>query len=751
MLEWCRKALKSKNVKVNGFDVSSWCDGLGFCGIVHHYYPEEFDFSALSSHEPLFNIDLAFQSAARLGVPKLLEAEDLLVGTTTEIMIITYLMKLYNVFEKGRLPTNRELKQDSDSPSKAFPSKGAIVKDSPKQKGTASIPNCALCGNHLAGELVFCNTQIYHKDCFKCTNCAATFEQNPLCIENLNYCSACAVLILRKGQKLEVGTIKKETPSPRTSGVQKASANNASNRKNAHDRTGSHEKFVSNRSKSYGIPPPRERSATTTPAVDKRPKNPSVNAPQLKIVSRASTNHSKNEKRLLMKKKDKEDGDIKEEEDDAKYKKPKIAFAEEVNIVVQSSPDAKKRETSHKRVNSAQVASLKRSFTDPEERKENQKSSIFQLLNITPAEYTFIEGPNYLESKMRISCMNINNLPSDIERSGNEYIDMLLLLRQQQTKSIVRYTMNSSHETQKRIKARKEENNERINQLNRCANEILRFTSDKEVSQSPETFRNVDIPPPEKFKGQLTDEEIKKYSVSFQCFSLDDFQNSNLRGYLKKKDIKGPLGVGISWKRFYFQLQQGRLIYYSEQPEKNSKNSLRPDGIISLKFCEHIESIGPKGFNLILADRRYELEADDTQTRNSWVQGLTLAQGIMSKLHIYTKAEGKAISDDVKQGVMSVKTMWGWKEYDLVCRDGILFMNNSKNGQRYKKIPLYGATFDAIPLTNQERFGFSIESPNLDSGPVLISCRDEINLHMWLNTLLIQKLSIEESINQLVL
>jgi len=60
-----------------------WVSFEGFCAIVHYYHPELIDFNSLSPYSPLYNNDLAFQAAASLGVPKLLEAEDILIGTTS--------------------------------------------------------------------------------------------------------------------------------------------------------------------------------------------------------------------------------------------------------------------------------------------------------------------------------------------------------------------------------------------------------------------------------------------------------------------------------------------------------------------------------------------------------------------------------------------------------------------------------------------------------------------------------------------
>jgi len=86
------------------------------------------------------------------------------------------------------------------------------------------------------------------------------------------------------------------------------------------------------------------------------------------------------------------------------------------------------------------------------------------------------------------------------------------------------------------------------------------------------------------------------------------------------------------------------------------------------------------------------------------------------------------------------------KEFYLVCRDGMLFILYYKNGPRYKKLCLYDATFSPIPLSNQERFGFSIDVPT-EGYAVQMSCKDEMNTQTWLTVFLKQKLSIEEALD----
>ncbi|XP_075415313.1 smoothelin-like protein 2 isoform X2 [Tenrec ecaudatus] len=63
LLEWCRnKTLGYQHVDLQNFS-SSWSDGMAFCALVHSFFPEAFDYSALSPTQRQKNFELAFTMA----------------------------------------------------------------------------------------------------------------------------------------------------------------------------------------------------------------------------------------------------------------------------------------------------------------------------------------------------------------------------------------------------------------------------------------------------------------------------------------------------------------------------------------------------------------------------------------------------------------------------------------------------------------------------------------------------------------
>jgi hypothetical protein len=51
-----------QNVNVTNFS-SSWNDGMAFCALIHHYFPDAFDFSKLNPKNRGANFQLAFDTA----------------------------------------------------------------------------------------------------------------------------------------------------------------------------------------------------------------------------------------------------------------------------------------------------------------------------------------------------------------------------------------------------------------------------------------------------------------------------------------------------------------------------------------------------------------------------------------------------------------------------------------------------------------------------------------------------------------
>jgi len=101
LLLWCqRKTNGYKNVAIRDFS-SSWQSGLGFNALIHSHRPDLVNFNNLDKDDNLGNLRSAFDIAEKhLGIPRLLDAEDVDVSKPDEKSVITYVASCYHTFSK---------------------------------------------------------------------------------------------------------------------------------------------------------------------------------------------------------------------------------------------------------------------------------------------------------------------------------------------------------------------------------------------------------------------------------------------------------------------------------------------------------------------------------------------------------------------------------------------------------------------------------------------------------------------------
>merc|ERR1711872_786917 len=102
ILIWCQcRTREYDNVKIENF-TNSWADGLAFCALIHHFFPQSFDFSRLTPQNRKANYELAFQTGERFaGIPDFLTAEDM-EGMVADKridpkMIFSYVQEVYRM------------------------------------------------------------------------------------------------------------------------------------------------------------------------------------------------------------------------------------------------------------------------------------------------------------------------------------------------------------------------------------------------------------------------------------------------------------------------------------------------------------------------------------------------------------------------------------------------------------------------------------------------------------------------------
>ncbi|XP_061590226.1 smoothelin isoform X2 [Cololabis saira] len=111
LLDWCRaKTEPYEGVHIQNFS-SSWKDGIGFCALVHRFFPDAFEYFTLNPNKPRDNFQLAFSTAERLaGCPPLLDADDLVQMEEPDWKCVyTYIQEFYRcLVEKGLVKTKKQ-------------------------------------------------------------------------------------------------------------------------------------------------------------------------------------------------------------------------------------------------------------------------------------------------------------------------------------------------------------------------------------------------------------------------------------------------------------------------------------------------------------------------------------------------------------------------------------------------------------------------------------------------------------------
>uniref|UniRef100_A0A8D3A6T7 EH domain-binding protein 1-like protein 1 n=1 Tax=Scophthalmus maximus TaxID=52904 RepID=A0A8D3A6T7_SCOMX len=116
LLEWCQEVTQAhKGVKITNFS-TSWRNGLAFCAILHHFYPEKINYEMLDPYDIKHNNKKAVDGFAELGISRLMEPSDMvMLAVPDRLIVMTYLNQIRTHFMGQELSVLHIEKDSSES------------------------------------------------------------------------------------------------------------------------------------------------------------------------------------------------------------------------------------------------------------------------------------------------------------------------------------------------------------------------------------------------------------------------------------------------------------------------------------------------------------------------------------------------------------------------------------------------------------------------------------------------------------
>eukprot|EP01114_Cavostelium_apophysatum_P005336 TRINITY_DN1618_c0_g1_i2.p1 TRINITY_DN1618_c0_g1~~TRINITY_DN1618_c0_g1_i2.p1 ORF type:complete len:748 (+),score=193.07 TRINITY_DN1618_c0_g1_i2:95-2338(+) len=733
LLLWCKRATEGYNgVNVTNFH-TSWADGLAFCALIHHFRPELIPFKELKAENKAHNLGLAFKVAESIGIPALLDVEDMIdIPKPEQFSVITYLSQFYHTFK------NAQAGQSAPG------GKRKSIETPEGKKPVEQDDMCVKCGKELEGPVIEVMNKNYHEACFGCFDCGKRLVGKCLNVDGNPFCENCGrkAFIQSKKPKTETSSGASSAPPPATNNTAPPATSNTATTATAAAKPPLPSKtsapsmsgasfisgggaFTSGKTEtSTSAAPSLPSKVQTQPPAEKKASA----APILPPKSQTTPQENTTTKQLP-----------------TPVKKPPTLSPKPNEPSTNNSP-AKPPENNNNTAPPSEPDKPKSDVSTPEEKTE-PTSTRPKAKPPVPNKPVTLRGDSL--TAIDKPAKNVPNLPAKPSH-------------QQQTLSTSGQT--SPREDDDGPPARKPP------------------TPPKETT-SP---RQGEVSPRQNDK----EPELVAVKMSMRVSAMPNndsahFESSdlpNLEGYLEKK---GDAGVIKGWKKRYCKLVQDRLIYYADQ---NAKDQGNPIGYIPLRSAISIEPWTEQGrpkagsflqkglekgnsfldslsstagaFQITTTDpsRIWYLKASSPEEMQRWRNACILhskysetakPKNNLNPLAMMAPREGhlEKLAGGVSGKVVSLRKGPVWRQRWFVLKDGILFKYESKTDLKPAKIPLYKCNLEEYRNESQQDEISTQFQITTRQKTITLKAPNEEEMHLWLNAILKQKLVVEQIID----
>lgn len=230
--QWCRVRCEGyRDVSITNM-TTSFRDGMAFCALIHKHRPDLINFDSLNKENVYENNKLAFKVAEeQLGIPALLDAEDMVaLKIPDRLSILTYVSQYYNYFH-GRSPIGGMggIKRPADGPAdepagkknepvsaKVFPSSRPARENSPPRFSNITKPSHSPKQSRIATQDVLVEksnqTGTLSNKCVSCNKHVHLVQRH--LVDGKLYHRNCAKLLSPANTSAPLRDLPKNTPQP---------------------------------------------------------------------------------------------------------------------------------------------------------------------------------------------------------------------------------------------------------------------------------------------------------------------------------------------------------------------------------------------------------------------------------------------------------------------------------------------------------------------------------------------------------